>query len=87
MLCLLPNNTVLTKYFIQVLGTTFDGSSVNRRFMAIHDTSEKLVYKVYNKYAEYGRYIYCFSDPPHLMKTVRNCWFSNHRLLWVCETP
>ena len=55
--------------------------------MAIHNTSEKLVYKLYNKYAEDERFIYCFSDPPHLMKTVRNCWFSSYRILWVCECP
>ena len=29
------------------------------------------------------RFIYCFSDPPHLIKTVRNCWASKKRSLWV----
>lgn len=34
-------------------------------------------------YANDGRFIYFFSDPPHLIKTVRNCWASPQRSLWV----
>lgn len=43
--------------FVQVLGTTFDGASVNRRLVAIHDTSVKMVYKLRNIYAEDERLV------------------------------
>ena len=66
-----------------MLATTFDGASVNRRFVAIHDTSDKLVYKLNNIYADEERIIYCFSDLPHFMKTVRNCWHTKNRNLSV----
>jgi hypothetical protein len=72
----------LERIGFKVLAATFDGSSVNRRFVAIHNTSDKLIYKVRNIHAEDDRFIYCFSDPPHLMKTTRNCWFAKNRLLW-----
>lgn len=36
-----------------------------------------------NKQHTIFRFIYCFSDPPHLIKTVRNCWASKKRSLWV----
>ena len=65
------------------MATTFDGASVNRRFVALHDTSDNLVYKLQNIYADEDRYIYCFSDALHLIKTTRNCWFSKKRILWV----
>ena len=67
-----------------MLAATSDGASVNRRFIQLHDTSNKLLYKFPNKYAEDGMDLYFFADPPHLMKTTRNCWSSNNRTLWVC---
>ncbi len=74
---------VCVLYTIQVLGATFDGASVNRRLVKIHDTSADLVYKVSNPFAA-GRDVFLFSDQPHLMKTARNCWSSYSRSLWVC---
>lgn len=70
----------------RVLGLTCDGLSANRRLFKMHRTSKTTgpTYKVLNPYAADNRYIYFFSDPPHLMKTVRNCWSSKKRLLWVC---
>lgn len=72
---------------VQVLAVTCDGASVNCRFMRLHDPqkSSDMTYKVLNIYAtDEKRYIYFMSDPPHLIKTVRNCWASKHRNLWVC---
>ena len=66
-----------------MLGATFDGASVNRRLVKLHDTSEKIVYRVRNIRASDGRYLFFFSDPPHLIKTTRNCWASKSRTLWV----
>ena len=62
---------------------TSDGASTNRRLMKIHDTSNDLVYKVKNPYSTDGRDFFFFSDPPHLLKTTRNCWSSKCRSLWV----
>ena len=74
----------LTKIiFNQVLATTTDGASVNRKMVKLHDSGTKVLYKALNIYAKEERYIYFFSDPPHLIKTVRNCWNSNARKLWV----
>lgn len=68
----------------KVMATTFDGASVNRRLVKIHGLgSHDLVYKVRNPHASEERYLYFFSDPPHLMKTVRNAWASPKRHLWV----
>ena len=64
---------------------TFDGASVNRRLVAIHDMSQKDLYKVVNIHSADRRFLYFFSDPPHLMKTTRNCWASTTRNLWVCH--
>lgn len=67
----------------RVIGCTCDGLSVNRRFFKLHDMKDD-VYKAINPYSEEPqRHIFFFSDPPHLIKTVRNCWASNKRLLWV----
>ena len=66
-----------------VIGCTCD---VNQRFFKLHDEDDSgdvHVHKVKNPYSEDERYIFFFSDPPHLIKTARNCWASNKRLLWV----
>lgn len=65
-----------------VLACTCDGLSVNRRFFKLHGTGN-MVYKAMNPYSDGDRFVYFFSDPPHLIKTVRNCWFSDKRLMWV----
>ena len=67
-----------------MLGVTFDGASVNRRLIKIHLPKEDFVHKVQNPYASDDRDLLFFSDPPHLMKTTRNCWQSKARYLWVC---
>ena len=69
--------------FIQVLGSTLDGNSVNRRLIKLHQPSADIVFKVRNPYSEEKRDLFFFSDPPHLVKTIRNCWQSKHRSLWV----
>ena len=57
---------------MQVLAVTFDGASVNRRLVKLHDSASTLLYKVPNVCASDGRQLFFFSDPPHLIKTVRN---------------
>lgn len=73
---------------IKVLCVTCDGYSVNRRFLKLHNcegVGTSISHKLLNPYSpEPGRkYIYFVSDPPHLIKTVRNSWASKKRDLWV----
>ena len=60
-----------------VIATTSDGASPNRRFFRLHKgldgmAGKSVTYRTINLFAEW-RYIYFFSDAPHLMKTSRNC--------------
>lgn len=62
---------------LKVLFVTADGASVNRKFFRMHyDKSDpnSFAYKARNPYSADNRWIYFIADPPHLMKTVRNCW-------------
>ena len=71
---------------MKVVGATFDGATNNRRMIKLHDTSAALTHKVKNIHSNDGaRDIFFFSDPPHLIKTTRNCWASKCRFLWVCH--
>ena len=67
------------------MAITFDGASANRRFLKLLG-SEKVQYKVVNKYTPERRPLFFFSDPPHLLKTARNCLASKARHLWVSST-
>ena len=71
--------------YLQVLAATFDGASNNRRMVQLHKSSEgTLTHKVPNIHANDGkRDLFFFSDPPHLIKTARNCLASKCRFLWV----
>ena len=60
-----------------VIAATSDGASPNRRFYRMHKamdggTDKDVCYRTVNLYARH-RYIYFFSDAPHLVKTARNC--------------
>lgn len=69
---------------LQVLGATLDGNAVNRRLIKLHPSPvDGVVYKVLNPFATDGRSLFFYSDPPHLVKTARNCLASNKRSLWV----
>ena len=57
----------------KVLAITADGASSNRRFFKLHDPTAKFLHKTLNPH-DPDRYIFFFSDPPHLIKTTRNCW-------------
>lgn len=56
----------------KVMGVTADGLSVNRHFFKLHGDSDSdtPVHKTCNPYTSEGRFLYFFSDPPHLIK---NC--------------
>ena len=60
---------------LKVIAVTADGASSNRRFFHMHNSGQKrLVYRTKNIYADDNRSIYFISDPPNLVKTIRNCW-------------
>lgn len=63
---------------LKVLATTCDGASPNRKFFHMHSVfsdevnDTDVVYKTKNLFCS-DRYIYFFSDAPHLVKTAHNC--------------
>lgn len=62
---------------LKVICITADGASANRKFFRMHhdkSDSNSFTYKARNSYSSDNRWVYFISDPPHLMKTVRNCW-------------
>lgn len=70
-----------------VLGATCDGCSSNRRLFALHrkpsSSKNELVHKTVNIFSKEHKEILFFVDPPHLLKTIRNCFASPVRKLWV----
>ena len=74
----------LERLGMRVLGVCCDGLAAIRRLFSLHCSgSNALIYKVLNPHANERRYLFFFSDPPHLLKTVRNCWANSKRNLWV----
>ena len=72
---------------LKVIAATADGASTNQRFFRLHDLLSKAIpHMVKNPYASEERHIYFFSDPPHLLKMVRNGLASKTHTLWVCVT-
>ena len=68
-----------------VIACTCDGLSVNKSFFKLRGPGE-CIHKVLNPYSTEKRYLFFISDPPHLIKTVRNSWSSSKRLMWLsCE--
>ena len=60
----------------KVICVTADGASPNRKFFRMHGKKGELVYNTHNPFAdpEEKRPLFFISDPPHLIKTTRNCW-------------
>ena len=74
--------------YMQVLGLTADGASTNRLLFALLSSpgaDQRDIYKISNPYTDEKRDIYFFSDPPHLLKTIRNCFASKKRHLCVSK--
>ena len=76
---------------LKVIALTCDGASANRKFFKLHKSStDDIIYKTINPYAGEDRPVFFISDPPHLIKTVRNCWANSYghswaRNLWVSD--
>ena len=74
----------LERQGICVLTLTCDGASSNHRLWRLHTQNGSLTHKVMNIYAPDGaRPLYFISNPPHLIKTIRNCWWNSRRELQV----
>lgn len=73
----------LEKCGFRVACNTLDGNSVNRKFFKIvGNNSSKITYYT-KKPCSIDRNIYFISDPPHLIKTTRNCLASSRRSMKV----
>ncbi|KAK3754384.1 hypothetical protein QZH41_002038 [Actinostola sp. cb2023] len=64
-----------------VVATTSDGASPNRRLYRLHEAldggaGKDVCYRTVNLYAPH-RFVYFFSDAPHLVKTTRNCLYNS----------
>lgn len=69
---------------LKVRALTCDGASPNRRFFKIHQlfddenvSEDGVVFWTHNRF-DSSRKIYFFSDPPHLVKTLRNNLENSH---------
>ena len=84
-----------------IIATTSDGVSPNKRFYRLHKALQKDDgnNKTINLFAMW-RFIYCFSDAPHVIKTLRNClshsgagkctrymWNTYKYIFWQHATP
>ena len=80
------------KCFLRVIVATCDGASSNHKFFDMHRYFESnasttgIIHKVQNSFAS-TRYLYFFSDPPHLLKTTRNAFYKSRspcgkRYMW-----
>jgi hypothetical protein len=69
---------------LQVIGCTMDGHSINRKLIKLLGITNSYNVKHYTKNPmDATRNIYFFSDPPHLIKTTRNCFESSKRNMEV----
>lgn len=79
----------LERLGFNVVALTGDGASPNRKFFSLRgESNDEICYKTPNLYTKEDRFIYFFSDVPHLVKTTRNCWSHSFghgctRKLWV----
>ncbi|XP_065645377.1 uncharacterized protein LOC136075866 [Hydra vulgaris] len=72
---------------LKVIAVTCAGASANRKLFKMHFTMTcndmnphvDVTYRTLNYFSSEKRFIYFISDPPHLIKTVRNC-LSNSKI-------
>ena len=71
----------LTRLGLTVLTVTCDGASDNRRMFQMFNSKADLSYKTVNIFNAERNDVFFISDPPHLLKTIRNCFARGK--LWV----
>ena len=72
----------LTRLGLIVTTITCDGASDNRRMFLMFNSKADLSYKTINVFGLEKREVFFISNPPHLLKTIRNCFARGK--LWVC---
>ena len=78
----------LTRLGLCVMMITYDGASDNRRMFVMFNFKADLSYKTNNVFRKDNSNIFFISDPPHLIKTIRNCfargklWVYTYTLVW-----
>jgi len=70
----------LTLLGFEVVAVTCDGASNNQKLFVLHGLTNGLPYKTFNIYDD-RKTVFFFRDPPHLIKTIRNCFAGGK--LWV----
>ena len=70
---------------LRVTSITLDGSSVNRKFFKIIAAKNQHKFPNPAIASNNKRDVYLFSDPPHLIKTARNCLVNPKRNMQVCH--
>ena len=75
----------LERYRFKVMGLTCDGLAANRMLFHLHAPrgNTEIVHKVKSPHSTNNCDLFFISDPPHLIKTIRNCFASKNRHLWV----
>lgn len=64
----------LTRLGFEVLAVTCDGAKNNRKMFSMLVPLGQLPYKTTNIHQSTQRTIYFICDPPHVLKTIRNCF-------------
>ena len=63
---------------LKIISITADGASPNKKMFKLYSCQRdklSVPYKTRNPYSPDGkRWLFFFVDPPHLIKTTRNCW-------------
>lgn len=72
----------LTRLGLTVVTVTCDGASNNRKMFEMHGLTNGLPYKTTNVFDADKREVFFICDPPHMIKTIRNCFARGN--LWVC---
>ena len=75
----------LSRLGLHVITITCDGASDNRRMFAMFNEKATLSYKTVNIFSANKSEVFFISDPPHLIKTIQNCFARGK--LWVCMWP
>ena len=71
----------LSRLGLHVITVTCDGASDNRRMFSMFNDKATLSYKTVNVFSANRNEVFFISDPPHLIKTIRNCFARGK--LWV----
>lgn len=73
----------LTRLGLLVTTITCDGVTDNCKMFAMFNSKATLSYKTLNVFSAKRSEIFFISDPPYLLKTIRNCGYADVILLII----